>query len=82
MTTKDLKNRIMSKVKSLNNETLLREISKLLEIEEDLEEVYKISEEQLLVVEEGLEQLDKGQFLTHEEANAEIEEWLKKSDGQ
>lgn len=82
MTTKDLKNKIVSKVKRSNNESLLKEISRLLEIEVDLEEVYKLSEEQLSVVEEGLVQLKNGQFLTHEEANAEIEEWLKKSDGQ
>lgn len=40
--------------------------------------IYELSDEQLNVVEEGQLQFKNGEFLTEEQADKEIEEWLGK----
>ena len=83
MKTRDLKDKIVSKIKSSKDEHLLNEVYRLIQLESEIsEEVYVLSNEQKTVIKEGIQQLDKGQYLTNEQANAQIEEWLKKSDGQ
>jgi len=32
----------------------------------------------MAAVKEGIEQIENGQYLSHEEANRQVEEWLKK----
>ena len=41
-------------------------------------EVYKLSEEQKKAVNEARQQIKNGQFLTDDEANKDIDEWLSK----
>jgi len=40
--------------------------------------VYKLSPEEIAAIQEGIEQIKNGQYLSDEEANKQIEEWLKK----
>lgn len=41
-------------------------------------DIYKLSTAQKKAIEEAKAQIEKGDFLTDEEANAEIEQWLKR----
>ncbi len=83
MKTKELKSKILSKIKSAKDEHLLKEVYRLLQIESELkDEVYELSNQQKKAIDEGIEQLDNGQYLTNDQANAQVKEWLKKSDGQ
>ncbi|AFL81418.1 hypothetical protein Aeqsu_1945 [Aequorivita sublithincola DSM 14238] len=41
------------------------------------EEIYVLNEAQITAIEEAREDYRNGRFLTNEEANAEIEKWLK-----
>jgi predicted transcriptional regulator len=50
----------------------------LIEIETSDIEIYKFSDEQKAAIEEAEDQINRGEFLTDEEATKDIEEWLKK----
>lgn len=78
MSTADLKKRIISEINDLDNEDLLLEVYQLLETEHAAAALYPLSEEQLSAIKKSQDQIKKGQFLTEEDANKEINEWLEK----
>ena len=60
--------------------TLLEEAFRLLRLETEDVEVYKLSEDQKNAVNEARQQIKNGQFLTDDEANKDINEWLRNSE--
>ena len=52
---------------------------RLLQLENEDMEVYKLSEEQKKAVNEAKQQIKNGQFLADDEANKDINEWLRNS---
>ncbi len=67
---------LIQKISSTTDERILQEVNRLLETGAD-EEIYQLTPEQIAGIEESREQIKNGQFLTNEEANNEIQEWLK-----
>ena len=78
MSTTDLKKKIIDEINDLDNEDLLLEVYQLLEIENEGAALYPLSEEQIAAVHESQEQVRQGKFLSEEEADKEIDEWLEK----
>ncbi len=78
MSTPELKKRLIDKIKETHNTNLLEEAYRLLELETQDIEVYKLSEEQQQAISEARQQIKSGKFLTDDQANNEIDEWLKK----
>lgn len=78
MSTLELRKRLIEKIQKTDNESLLREVYRLLELETEDIEVYKLSNDQKDAVNEARQQIKKGQFLTSDQANKEIDEWLSK----
>ena len=78
MSTIELKKRLIDKIQKTENEGLLEEAYRLLELETSDIEIYKLSDNQKLIVEESRQQIKNGQFLADEQANKEIDEWLNK----
>ena len=78
MSTIELRNKVIDKIKKIDNEDLLNEVNRLIEIETSDLEVYKFNDEQKAAIEEAENQIRNGEFLTDEEATKDIEEWLKK----
>ncbi|MGE5357338.1 MAG: hypothetical protein ACM3PT_13990 [Deltaproteobacteria bacterium] len=79
MTATELKKKIIDKIQLIENEDLLKETYRLIDIEfEDIESPYPLSPEMINAVSEARNQINKGDYLTHEQANAQIEEWLDK----
>ena len=76
MSTIELKKRLSDKIQKTENEGLLEEAYRLLELETSDIEIYKLSDNQKLIVEESRQQIKNGQFLADEQANNEIDEWL------
>ena len=74
----NLKERLIKRIQETYDPDLLKEIYRLLEIDFDDLELYKLSDEQRDAIREAQQQINQGDFLTHEQANKEIEEWLKK----
>jgi len=78
MTVTELKKRLIGKISQLENNELLEEMYRLIANEETDISIYELSEEQIKAVEEGQLQYKNGEFLTEEQADKDIEEWLGK----
>jgi ABC-type lipoprotein export system ATPase subunit len=78
MSTSELKKRLIDKIQKTDNTDLLEEAFRLLQLESEDIEVYKLSEGQKSAVNEAREQIKRGEFLTDDEANKDTDEWLSK----
>jgi hypothetical protein len=78
MESMELKKRLIDKIQKSENNHLLEEAYRLLELETQDIEVYKLNDEQKSAVAEAREQIKNGQVLTDDQANQEIDSWLKK----
>jgi hypothetical protein len=78
MTVTELKQRLIGKIKQTENNELLVEMYRLILIDETDNGTYVLSDEQLKAVQEGQLQYLNGQFLTEDQADKDIEEWLGK----
>jgi hypothetical protein len=76
MTVIELKEKIIGKIGVTDNEELLEHISDLIDLENT--GVHQMSPGEIEAVNEGLEQLRNGESFSHQEANRQIDEWLKK----
>jgi len=76
MSTTEIKNRLITKIKSTKNQDLLEEIYRLLGLEHDDLEVLKLSEEQKKAILKGQNDIKKGRTLTNKQADSEIDQWL------
>ena len=79
MSTAELKEKLIAQINDTDNDELLAEISTMLYIEsKSVNGVYQMSDAEREAVEDGLNQIRNGQWVSDEEANREIEEWLRK----
>ncbi len=78
MSTIELRRRLIDKIQKTENGDLLAEAYRLLELETGDIEMYKLNDDQRKAVNEARQQINSGQFLTDEQSNKEIEEWLSK----
>lgn len=79
MTVIELKEKIRAQIDSIDDENTLASISRNIELEMALENgVYPLNAEQIAAIEDGLQQIANGQWISHEDVTKEIEEWLKK----
>jgi predicted transcriptional regulator len=81
MSTAELKEKLIVEIKNTDNDELLMHISDLIEFESNSGAVYEMSQEEIDAVNEGIAQLDNGQWITDEESNKRADEWLKKLGG-
>jgi len=78
MTVIELKEKLIKKIITTNDEELLEELSWIIDVEEPNNEIHVMSEGEIEAVNEGLAQLDRGEWISNEEANRRADEWLKK----
>ncbi len=78
MSTTELRRRLIDKIQKTENEDLLAEVYRLLELETEDIEMYKLNSDQKKAISEARQQITSGQFLTDEQSNKEIDEWLSK----
>jgi uncharacterized membrane protein len=78
MTTIELKKKLIKQINNIEDELLLQEVSRLINTGEDESDIYYFTEEESRAIEEAREQYAKGEFLSNEEANKEVDEWLGK----
>ena len=82
MTKLDLKRKLKSKIDSIDNKLLLEEMMRLADMEDDSDELFELSAEQLQAVREAEQEYEQGKFVSGEEADKMIREWIEKSSGQ
>jgi hypothetical protein len=78
MTSQELKEKLIDKIHQIQNDELLEEMYRLIINEEIDTDVYQLSDDQINAVEEAQKQFKNGQFLSGEQADNEIEQWLGK----
>jgi hypothetical protein len=78
MSTAELKKKLIGKITDSEDENLLLEVYRLLELENDALSIYPLTDEQISVVRESQQQVKSGKYLTNDDANKEIDEWLEK----
>jgi hypothetical protein len=78
MSTIELRKRLLEKIQKTANIELLEEVCRLLDLEGEDAEIYKLNDDQGTAIAESRQQIKKGQFLTGEQADKEIDEWLNK----
>jgi len=77
MSIAEHKKRLITKINLIENDQLLREASRLIDMEIiDIETPYILSEDMENAVSEARTQITNGNFLTNSEANKEIEKWF------
>lgn len=67
-----LKYRIITEIINSNDERVLNAVKSLLNIEDEVDFWEELSEEDRAAIDEGLEQLDKGQYLSRKSVREEI----------
>ncbi len=78
MSAIELKERLIEKIQATNDENILEEAYRLLELETIDMEIYKFADDLKREIETARLQINQGQFLTNDQANNEIDEWLNK----
>jgi len=78
MSTTELKKKLIGKITDSDDENLLLEVYRLLDLDNEGTAIYPLSDEQISVVRESQEQVSKGNFMNENDANKEIDEWLGK----
>jgi predicted transcriptional regulator len=78
MSTIELRKLLIEKIQLTDDDKLLEEASRLLEVEIVESDVYILNDKQKMAIEEGRKQIINGEYLTDEESNKEIDEWLSK----
>jgi len=78
MTTKELRNKVIGKINQIDDDELLNEVYRLLDDHFEDTEIYLLSENHKTVIEEAKGQIDRGEYITNEQANDEIGKWLNK----
>lgn len=70
-----LKEKLMDKLREIEDPAMLAELSNLFEIQEP-EILYKVSSAQKKSIEKGMQQAQDGQTIDNDQANKESDEWL------
>jgi len=78
MSTTELRKRLIDKIQKTKDERILEEAYRLLELETEDIEIYRLNDDQKKAISEARQQIKNGQFLTEEQADKEIDEWLNK----
>jgi len=78
MTTIEMKNQVIGKIQQLTDNDLLMDVYKLLDDSLMDSEIYRLSDDQKNAIDTAINQINNGDFLTSEQANKEINEWLNK----
>ena len=78
MLTKEMKQELIDKINSTKDENILEEVYRILEIGSEEVDRVVLTDEQRSSIDQGIKDIEEGKYLTNEEANSEIEKWLKK----
>ncbi|HEY5824759.1 MAG TPA: hypothetical protein VIT44_10360 [Cyclobacteriaceae bacterium] len=78
MSVPELKEKIINQLSKIEDELVLEEIYKSIQIETEADKLYVLSEKEKTAVEAGLKDIEAGKLYSSQEANEMIEKWLRK----
>lgn len=77
-----IKKKLIKEINLSDNKDLLEELYRFLTLENEIQEPYQLSEEQQSAIAEARNQIKEGDYLTNDDANKEIDQWLDKLSGR
>jgi len=78
MLTTEMRQLLIEKIKTTKDDNILEEVYRILELgTKEIDEIV-LSQEQKRLIDKGLLDIEKGNYLSNEDANTEIEKWLRK----
>jgi len=78
MSTIELRKKLISQINKTSDAATLRDLLRLLEINIEDEDVYRLSEDQKKGAIEAQYQIKSGDFYSNEAVNKEVDNWLNK----
>jgi len=75
MADTSLKDKLITKIKEMDDPAILEEVSRLFELQEP-ESVYHVNKEQKKAIDEAKKQIKNNETLPDEQADKDIDEWL------
>lgn len=78
MTTKELRYRVIKKINEIDDENLLLDLIRLIDDSKDVNEIVRLTENHKIAIDQAIDQIEKGDYLTNEQSNQQIDEWLSK----
>ena len=78
MSTQELQQKLIAKIKNTKQNYILEEVSRLLEFEETSGHIYNLNAEQQQLIDQSLKEIERGEYFTNEDVQKETEEWLRK----
>jgi len=78
MKTFEIKEKLIKEINLSKNKKLLEELYRFLNLENEIQEEYLLSEDQNAAIAVARQQIKDGDFLYDEQADQEIDEWLSK----
>lgn len=76
-----IKEKIIKKVKTIDNPEILNNILNLISSEVEIDEIYQFSDAEKKLVQEGIIDADNGNVFTQEESDQIISKWLEERSG-
>ena len=78
MIKSEMKQQLIEKIKSTEDDNILEEVYRILEVGTiEVDEII-LSDKQRELIDGGLRDIENGNYLSNEDANNEIEKWLRK----
>ncbi len=78
MSATELKLRIINKITTIEDELILEEIYKLVDIESGMDSVYRLTIDERKAIDIGLKDINENRVYSSEAADNMIKEWLRK----
>ena len=78
MTTIEIKNKLISVIENTDNTNLLEELYQFLSLDRNTIAPYELNSEQENAISIAREQIKNNDYLSNNDANNEIDEWLNK----
>jgi len=78
MKTIEIKKKLIEEINLSQNKNLLERLYRFLNLENEVQEEYLLNDDQNAAIADARQQVKNGDFLSNEEADQEIDEWLSK----
>ena len=78
MSTLELQEKLIAKIKNTKEDYVLEDIYRLLEFEENSTHIYKLNTEQQHLIDISLKEIENGEYFSDKDVQKETDEWLKK----
>lgn len=77
MLTEEMKQELINRINTTKDENILEEVYRMLELGNQETDIIILSDEQKESINKGIKDIEEGRYISNDEANSEIDEWLK-----